>query len=348
MYKPNGHQPFRKGEFNIWDSSYPIEHATSLYPNSKPIIFAGDSFTWGEGLELYQNEDKWIELRKNECYHHDIDDNTDETSIHFRQDNRFAGLVSNHYNTFQLVEPNNGGHYASAMNHIRFMIDTGYAPACIILQHNIFKRNPYEFDFESKSEFSIQTGYRDITVFEELFHANENPHYKSQIDRGIKTAEEFSIKEAIGYYSTKDQKFLKLCLKEMECGIEEPLFEVMEKYFIWEDKRIQDGIETIVKQCAEINKKIPIYFIDNWFKKDSDRMKKFSFIKDRIIPLEDDDGNLHSDWSTWFTSLSEPMIQSSYPECQNDHPSLSAHKLIAKSIIQFLDEKNILFRKDYI
>ena len=83
-------------------------------------------------------------------------------------------------------------------------------------------------------------------------------------------------------------------------------------------------------------------------KKDSNKMKKFSFIKDRIIPLEDEDGNLHNDWSTWFKSLSQQRISSNYPLALNDHPSLSAHKLIAKSIIQFLDKKDILFRKDYI
>ena len=46
--------------------------------------------------------------------------------------------------------------------------------------------------------------------------------------------------------------------------------------------------------------------------------------------------------------LSEPRIRNNYPLVLNDHPSLSAHKLIAKSIIQFLDKKDILFRKDYI
>jgi hypothetical protein len=342
------HNPFGSGMFDIWDSSCSPEYMTSLYPNSKPIIFAGDSFTWGEGLELYQDTDKWIEARKKECYHFDLHALTDVTSIKFRQDNRFAGLVSKHYNTFQLVEPNNGGHYSSAMTHIRIMLEHEYKPACIILQHNIFKRNPYRFDFESKDEFSLKTNFRAITEFEDLFVTDDESYYKLQRDRGISSLDEYSVKEVIEHYSEDDQIFYNLCLKEMEAEIEEPLTQIMKKYFTWEVNRIQQGIETIVKQCEEINKTIPIYFIDNWYKKDSNKMKKFSFIKDRIIPLEDENGNLHSDWSTWFKSLSEPMIRSSYPLVLNDHPSLSAHKLIAKSIIQFLDKKDILFRKDYI
>lgn len=342
------HSPFKDGMFDIWDTSYPLEHITSLYPTSKPIIFAGDSYTWGEGLELYQDTDKWIEARKSPHRHFDIDAITDIPSIEFRQDNRFAGLVSNHYNTFQLVEPNNGGCYASAMNHIRCMLEIGYKPACIILQHNIFKRNPYKFDYESQDEFCLSTGYRAITEFEDLFVTDDESYYKLQRDRGINSLHEYSIKEVIEHYSEEDQLFYNICLKKMGATIEEPLDEIMEKYFTWESNRTTKGIETIVKQCEEINKTIPIYFIDNWYKKDSNKMKKFSFIKDRIIPLEDEDGNLHNDWSTWFKSLSKPRIRSNYPLALNDHPSLSAHKLIAKSIIQFLDKKDILFRKDYI
>jgi hypothetical protein len=342
------HTPFKGGMFDIWDTSYPLEHITSLYPASKPIIFAGDSFTWGEGLELYQDKDKWIEARKKEAYHFDIDVITDKPSIQFREDNRFAGLVSKHYNTFQLVAPNNGGCYASAMNHIRAMLEIGYKPACIILQHNIFKRNPYRFDYESQDEFCQSTNYRSITHFEDLFVTDDESYYKLQRDRGISSLDEYSVKEVIEHHSEKHQLFYNLCLKKMGATIEEPLTQIMEKYFTWETNRIAEGIEIIVKQCEEINKTIPIYFIDNWYKKDSNKMKKFSFIKDRIIPLEDENGNLHSDWRTWFKSLSEPMIKSNYPLALNDHPSLGAHKLIAKSIIQFLDKKDILFRKDYI
>ena len=344
----NRHSPFRKGMFDIWDSSCSSEYMTSLYPNSKPIIFAGDSFTWGEGLELYQDKDKWIKARKKECYHYDLDAITDVPSIQFRQDNRFAGLVSKHYNTFQLVEPHNGGHYSSAMAHIRAMLETKYKPACIILQHNIFSRNPYKFDYQSKHKFCVDTGFRQITNFEDLFVIDDDTYYKLQRDRGITNFYEYSVKEVIEHYSEEYQIFFKTCLKEMGAEIEEPLPRIMKRYFKWENNRIQDGLEIIVKQCEEINKTIPIYFIDNWNKKDSNKMKKFSFIKDRIIPLEDDDGNLHSDWSTWSDSLSEPMIKSNFSDSSNDHPSLGAHTLIAKSIIQFLDKKDILFRKDYI
>lgn len=72
---------------------------------TKGIIFAGCSFTWGQGLYYYSNLPSLKEPAPF-CYDGTI---VKDTHVRHMQTLRFPRLVANHFNTFELVHPNNGG-----------------------------------------------------------------------------------------------------------------------------------------------------------------------------------------------------------------------------------------------
>jgi hypothetical protein len=70
----------------------------------KGILFAGDSFTWGEGLHLYSD---LPDIKFNELGHNGK--NYTPAHIKFIEAHRFARKVANHFNTFELTRTSNGG-----------------------------------------------------------------------------------------------------------------------------------------------------------------------------------------------------------------------------------------------
>jgi hypothetical protein len=72
---------------------------------TKGIIFAGCSFTWGQGLYYYSNMSTLKEPPP------DMYDTSLVTTAHlkFMESIRFPRLVSNNFKTFEIVHPDNGG-----------------------------------------------------------------------------------------------------------------------------------------------------------------------------------------------------------------------------------------------
>jgi hypothetical protein len=308
-----------------------------------PIIFAGCSYTWGEGLELYQNDKKWIEARNSNMEHFDIKKVTDEKSAQFREDNRFAGIVSNHYNTTAIVAQENGGCEAASHRHI---VDTrnGYlhgSPeknanhnfAVIIYQFTALDRNPPHFTYFCKCNRCVETTFQSISNIWELI--TPITKYGKKLNNLLKE-DEFNISfyhEMVRIIGLKN---------EDDIGI---IHDKLIKYFI---KWKTEGISKLVEELKEINKEIPIYFLDTWNSYEHGILNKFDFIKDRTIPLIDENGNSHTKWKDWSKNVKGYVISSDFPKTNNHHPSLKSHKLISSSIIKFLDEKNIKRKKDYI
>lgn len=77
----------------------------SQNPVTKGMIFAGCSFTWGQGLYYYSNMPTLKEPSAN-CYDPDL---VEATHIKYMESVRFPRLVANHFNTYELCQPWNGG-----------------------------------------------------------------------------------------------------------------------------------------------------------------------------------------------------------------------------------------------
>lgn len=72
---------------------------------TKGIAFAGCSFTWGQGLWYYNNLPSSIEQTLN-TYDSNLVHFTDRKAAHKR---RFARIVADYFDTFEVVHYNNGG-----------------------------------------------------------------------------------------------------------------------------------------------------------------------------------------------------------------------------------------------
>jgi hypothetical protein len=71
----------------------------------KGIIFAGCSFTWGQGLYYYSNLNH---IPTMEEWSFDYDLMTDAL-VNFKNTLRYPRLVANHFNTFEVCKDSNGG-----------------------------------------------------------------------------------------------------------------------------------------------------------------------------------------------------------------------------------------------
>jgi hypothetical protein len=58
-----------------------------------------------------------------------------------------------------------------------------------------------------------------------------------------------------------------------------------------------------------------------------------------MIPLIGMDGELYYKWSKWENTFKFKRINWDFPNTSNQHPTLTQHKYIADSIINFLNPK---------
>ena len=103
------------------------------------IIFAGDSFTWGEGLELYHESDtaRKERLRKNNWVL--LRNRVTPEMTQFRLDNRFATRVSNELGLDLRIRPKNGGSNNEIIDFIENSIDTD--TKYIVWQFSLLQRS---------------------------------------------------------------------------------------------------------------------------------------------------------------------------------------------------------------
>jgi hypothetical protein len=114
------------------------------------IIFAGDSFNWGQGLYYYSNLPN-LKIPKTGHY---IDTYVTPSHRKFKDTKRFARLVVNEFETFELVKIGNGG---SDYESLEFIDDIfkkdGYKYkdiSCVIFQTTQFMRSPFEIEVEGE------------------------------------------------------------------------------------------------------------------------------------------------------------------------------------------------------
>jgi len=321
--------------------------------DSNPIIFAGCSYTWGEGLELYQDDTKWIEARNSQIHHHGIQELSDEGSVQFREQNRFPGIVSNHYNTPAFVATENGGCEAASHRHIVntineqpkldpsvqewTRIEDEKKFSVIIYQFTALERNPPHFTYSCQCDRCLETVWCSIAHIWELINPiisdgkSLNDLLKSDIFNG----------DGISAFN---HGMVKLIGIENTDGLDD-IHHKLTKYF---RKWKRESFPLLVEELKKIDKKIPMYFIPTWNASEHSLINQSDFIKDRTIPLIDENGDSHTNWKDWFKNIKGKIISYDFPKTQNDHPSLKTHKLLASSIIKFLDEKNVKIKKDYI
>ena len=132
--------------------------------NNDVIIFTGDSFTWGEGLELYTDTPKWINERTKLNVWSELYQKLDYDSQQFRKLNRFSTLVANHFNVDPIVYSQNGGSFESIIDTVNLNLQNsvGYSPnnvKSIIVQFTTLDRMLLHLTLDCKCSFCKNTGY---------------------------------------------------------------------------------------------------------------------------------------------------------------------------------------------
>ena len=130
----------------------------------KGIIFAGCSFTWGQGLYFYSDFPNVVP-QTDDNFH---PDKLTEAHIKFKDSIRFPRLVANHFNTIEIVRKPNGGNDRMSMEFINNILNEGGSDGkyhieeieYIILQTSQIVRNGFEFVYNN-TKYNITDSHSD-------------------------------------------------------------------------------------------------------------------------------------------------------------------------------------------
>ena len=111
----------------------------------KRILFAGDSFTWGEGLQFYSGQ-KDVFFPKTHKFDPTLISNL---QMEFIINNRFPTLVGNHFNKETILRADNGGSNTWSTKFIKEIKNTNQI-SHIIYQLTDLYREEFEFTHNGK------------------------------------------------------------------------------------------------------------------------------------------------------------------------------------------------------
>jgi len=280
----------------------------------KGIIFAGCSFTWGEALELYSDYptiryDYYKQEHKG-YYFPEAVMYQKPGHIKFIESNRFARKVAQHFNTFDLVYPKNGGSLTTMRKFISSSLleyegDIEY----IVLQFTEILRDVYIHDKCTNDCCSISV--REILNDRISYECNEltldeYKKYKSYelYNRYFDGKTPLDIDKE---YSTKELiKTLTFLSDIQKTGIKIKLL----------------GTWTNDIQKYENLKNI--------------NLELYNFYKENLVSIKSDGKEYETIFSA-YNSKSEYRIATDLPWSNNDHPSLKFHNLISNSIIKNIE-----------
>jgi len=280
----------------------------------KGMVFAGCSFTWGQGLYFYHDMDKsHIPLKPNEY------DECKLKSKDFLYKNtlRFPRLVANHFNTFDVVQRSNGGTDDISMYFIKEILNI----------HPTNEISNFKFDFDDIEYVIIQTTQPKRSTIEFIL---ENTKYNYS-----------RANEGETYYNPNfscDDHGWKLVKNEKE------------KFLLWLEKNnhsIDDGFKLMNKQILQRFKTLIQYLeskniktkILSWTNDYIELIKNDEYFNDKFISLNYNnkkfdciDDLFEYDKTLRITHDPEKKI-----EVEDDHPSKRCHEIIAKSIISNIE-----------
>lgn len=266
---------------------------------TKGIVFAGCSFTWGSGLWYYSKLPTIIEqtgqsfdTRKMNISH-----------IDYMKSVRFPRIVANHFNTFEIVNPNNGGSNETMIDWWKNCFTNGvrgYKAFDSIYPHLHYNEISYfvvQLTHWHRDNFTLN--YNNEEIKKELFGWIDEHNPINSILMQWLSDNDMSVEDFISNEIIKNIKNIKEFLEHLET------FNIKTILFTWTPEYI-DFIES-----------------DKWLK---DRFIQFNYKNINYNCLEslmDENKELMIKYD--FENLENPV--------DDEHPSIGCHKLIAEHII---------------
>jgi hypothetical protein len=287
------------------------------YKVTKGMIFAGCSYTWGQGLYYYSNletlrdqENPWGYSRwiANPAHHL------------FKESVRYPRLVANHFNSYEIVHPENGGANDVIVEYWKNCFTNREKDAEILTEaHGIVPAKVEQIEYEEVSHvvFQLTQWMRDLYEIEyegekinlpiQKYWVN-NPNldrpYKDIFEKYMeKTGEDFSdLNESLQRKALNN-------IKEFLMGCEDR------------------GIKT---------------YILSWPHEFIKLLEKDEWIKERWITFNYEGKNYEC---IEYLNKNNPELEiykdyaSFKVPPQDSHPSLKCHQIIAENIIKFIENK---------
>jgi len=278
------------------------------------MVFAGCSFTWGQGLYFYHDMDKSnIPLNP----HHYDESKLQSKDFLYKNTLRFPRLVANHFKTFDVVQDANGGTDDQSIYFIKELFNIENSTALtkskfnfsdidyVIIQLTQPHRSSFKFELEN-------TTYN--TMIMESDGITYNPYVKFDGNDWR-------------YIKNEKKKFLEW-LHQNNLSFEQGLNLA--------SKQILERVKEIMIHLSKHNVKTKILAWTGHYEK---LIQNDNFFKDKFIPISFDnkqfnciDALFRYDETMMITYDSEKKIQ-----VVDDHPSKKCHQIIAESIIKNIE-----------
>ena len=286
----------------------------------KGILFAGDSFTWGEGLHLYSG------LPNTNYDEHGYNNGLSLSPAHikFIESHRFARKVANHFDTFELCRHGNGGNNVEIFDFIDSIENTTSS-----LQ---FEQLPFLSDGPAGNN---HTKYRFILQDFDYIIIQLTDMFRNEV--------KFNYKDISGYCNIKSMESIK------NSGFDKYLKDEFDndinlfiQYYL---KTTMDNIEEKIKKYE--SKGIKRCFIHTWQNEPIPFIQNNPFLNERWITYIDNVGTkFNSIWDlqsrnerqSGMSISDDPYFQSIGKKVVNGHTSLTAHNIQARAIIKKIEE----------
>jgi hypothetical protein len=279
--------------------------------STKGMVFAGCSFTWGQGLYYYSNLDT---LKEPLPDHYDRN-LVKHAHIKFKESVRYPRLVANHFNTYEFVHPENGGSNWGAV-HWWENCFTNKDPGAWYGGHSIPK---IEYSEVSHVVFQLTQWQRDNfnmqlpgdpEKHEIPFHCTHQEQYRDKFFKWL-DHQQISLGTWIQNYIQGGLDNVKRFLQDCENnGIKTLLFTWPSEYLMYIEK-------------------------DPWLK---ERFVTFDYKGINYKSIEDlmSPGAMHS--KGYNPELTIKWDEQAFTETPKDHhPSLTCHRVMADNIIKRIE-----------
>ena len=275
----------------------------------KKILFLGDSFTWGEGLELYMDKEPFISMRNQKATDielEQISNYKDDEVENWRKRFRFTGYVDG-FETY--VQPNNGGNFHRVVEDANLLTKKYNFSKKDIIVKQIPPADRSYFQMNSESAGSYLPLYKELSN-----QSIQNLLVKRDVSE--------SLSKIMGYDSVMDM------LKNSE--------DVFDKLAYRNTKLFYYSF------VFDLIQRFNVYFIGPWGKENYKAFSKCDEFKDKLIPITYNGSKYDS-----LQSLGDAMVENNqifeiseqFKQTSNNHPTLEAHKIIGESINKFFKDE---------
>tara|TARA_B100000214_G_C23893114_1_gene592767 strand:- start:79 stop:966 length:888 start_codon:yes stop_codon:yes gene_type:complete len=293
----------------------------------RKILFIGDSFTWGEGLELYMDKEPFISMRNSpagDTELRSVSNYKDSEVEEWRASKRF----SNYIDGFEkYVQKTNGGSFQSvSRDATQIVYENGFQTDDIVIIQIPPADRSY---FHSNVFFQTDTGFPYYDNILRMSPQTDLHWYLTQKEGGdvhsyVNMVEVVSNLKALS--KVMGYKDIDSYVKDLNIVLDKLSYRNTKLFFY--------------SYCWDLMQRFNVYFIGPWGKENYESFSKCDEFKDKLIPMVYNGKQYDS-----LEKLDEGMadnneifeIAKEFPKTNNNHPTPYAHKIIGESIKKYLN-----------